>query len=75
MMYDLSCTDCTFTATVNGSTDDVFDVIDHHHSEAYDNHKGHFVNIEAREETNLDCLEPEERDQFDGQSTTASPTG
>lgn len=48
MLYDLSCTECSFTTVVEGDDQDVFEVIDTHQEEAADPANEHFVNFEAR---------------------------
>jgi hypothetical protein len=48
MLYDLSCTECSFTTVVEGDDQDVYEVIDTHQEEAADPANEHFVNFQAR---------------------------
>lgn len=47
--FDLSCTDCSFETTVEGSVSDAFDVADAHQEDHGDTPTGHFVNFERRD--------------------------
>lgn len=46
--FDLSCTDCSFETTVEGSVTDAFDAADAHQEEHGETPTGHFVNFERR---------------------------
>jgi hypothetical protein len=48
MLYDLSCTDCSFTTVIEGDDRDVYEAIDTHQAETADSHSEHFVNFQAR---------------------------
>lgn len=45
-VYELTCIDCTFEATVEGTVYDVFDVVDTHQERHSDTRPEHFVNFE-----------------------------
>lgn len=47
MKYELACTDCSFTTVVEGSIDELFDVIESHQEAVDAHHADHFVNFES----------------------------
>lgn len=50
-MYDLTCTSCSFTAVVEGDTDDVYDAIEAHQDDSISNQEDHFVDVEMHSPT------------------------
>lgn len=48
-VYDLSCNDCRFERVVEGTIDDVFDVIENHHAAYRQGADLHIVNTELRD--------------------------